>query len=230
MNWCWVTGATDCDPRVRHEKEIDMAERFDRDYWEDRYHGYAGVHGHGPSPQLAAETEQLTPGAALDAGCGEGANAVWLAARGWRVTAVDIAEAALERARERATAEGAEVAERIDWVRADLTAWVPDAGRYELVTAHYVHPATSQDALFERLAAAVAPGGTLLVVDHAPSEGHGPHDPAAGTHFSAEHTAGRLDPASWDVIVAEQRTRSAAGPGGDDMVVHDTVLRALRRP
>jgi SAM-dependent methyltransferase len=214
---------------MTYQEETTMSEQFDRDDWEDRYHGHADVHGHHPSPQLAAEAADLTPGTALDAGCGEGANAGWLAARGWRVTAVDIAAAALDLARERAAAQGKAVAERIDWVRADLTEWVPEQRRYDLVTAHYVHPATAGDSVFERLAAAVAPGGTLLVVDHAPSDGHGPHEPAAGTHVSAEQTAARLDPDAWDVIVAEERTRSAAGAHGHDTVIHDTVLRAVRR-
>jgi len=198
---------------------------FDREYWEERYRG--DRHGAGvPNPQLVAEAGELRPGTALDAGCGEGAEAGWLAGRGWRVTAVDLVTTALDRAREHAATLGAQVADRIDWVSADLTEWVPPEGHFDLVTTHYVHPAGSPGEMFRRLAAAVAPGGTLLLVDHDPA------DHAAHAHHTVAELAAVLDPERWEVVVAETRTRTAVSVehgGGREVTLHDSVLRARRR-
>ncbi|WP_110943709.1 class I SAM-dependent methyltransferase [Streptomyces niger] len=218
-----------------------MNEAFDKAFWEERYRGQHGARVPRPNPQLVAEAAELAPGRALDAGCGEGADARWLAARGWRVTAVDIAAGALDRARQQAAAAGADVADRIEWREADLTAWVPPEGHFDLVSTHYVHPAGSPQELFRRLAAAVAPGGTLLVVGHDPS-GHGTdgtHDAPGEVHFTAEEVAADLDPDRWDVLVAEARTRPAHGHGGHGDhdghgghggTLQDSVLRARKRP
>ncbi|PRX99069.1 class I SAM-dependent methyltransferase [Allonocardiopsis opalescens] len=207
-----------------------MSKDFDEEYWEERYRGHGAAHGR-PNPQLLAEAADLAPGAALDAGCGEGADAAWLAARGWRVTAVDVSATALARARERADALGAEVAGRIDWVRADLTAWTPPEGRFDLVSTHYVHTVEPMERLLGRLAAAVAPGGTLLVVGHDHAEAHsaGPHRPVTGAHVTTAELAAGLDPGRWDLAVAETRSREA-GHGGRTVTIHDAVLRARRRP
>ncbi|WP_030606762.1 class I SAM-dependent methyltransferase [Streptomyces sclerotialus] len=209
-----------------------MTEEFGKDYWEQRYRGHTMARIRQPNPQLVTEAADLAPGTALDAGCGEGADAVWLAARGWRVTAVDISAAALEHAREQAAASGADVTGRIDWVEADLTAWAPPENHYDLVSTHYVHPAASREALFGRLAEAVAPGGTLLVVGHHPS-GHGTagvHGAPREVHFTAEEVAAALDPDRWDVVASEARTRTATGHGGQEVTLRDTVLRARKRP
>ncbi|MEU4330174.1 class I SAM-dependent methyltransferase [Nonomuraea dietziae] len=209
-----------------------MSEEFDRTYWEERYRGHAAVGGRRPNPQLVAEAGDLPPGTALDAGCGEGADAVWLASRGWRVTAVDIAATALVRAREHAESLGADLASRIDWVEADLTSWTPAEERFDLVSTHYVHLAASREALFGRLAASVAPGGTLLIVGHHPSDPHTTHShgPSPAVHFTAEEVAAGLDPGLWDIAVAEARSRSATAPDGHEMTMHDAVVRARRRP
>lgn len=164
-----------------------MSEAFDKEFWEERYRGHIAARGRRPNPQLVAEAADLPPGTALDAGCGEGADAIWLASRGWRVTAVDIATTALRRAREHAETVGGDVTSRIDWVQADLTSWAPTEEHFDLVSAHYVHPATSRDALVRRLGAAVAPGGTLLIVGHHPSDQTtGSHAAAPEVHFTAE--------------------------------------------
>jgi 2-polyprenyl-3-methyl-5-hydroxy-6-metoxy-1,4-benzoquinol methylase len=194
--------------------------RFDEAYWEERYRSHPeGARGRRPSPQLVTEAGDLTPGTALDAGCGEGADAVWLAVRGWRVTAVDIAPTALRRAQAHAEALDVEVASRIDWVQADLTGWTPTQEHFDLVSAHYVHPAGSHEALVRRLASSVAPGGTLLVVGHRPSHRHGSgsHAPPPETHVTADEIAATLEPDRWDIAVAAARGR-------------DAVLRARRRP
>ncbi|MET8832989.1 class I SAM-dependent methyltransferase [Micromonospora sp. NPDC004540] len=201
---------------------------FDRAYWEERYRDQHAAHHRAPNPQLVAEVGDLAPGTALDAGCGEGADAIWLAARGWRVTAVDVAAGALRHAHEQAATRGPEVAGRIDWARADLARWRPTEGHFDLVTSHYVHGAG--DDLVDRLAAAVAPGGTLLVVGHDPSD---PHTAAAGApaaaHVTAAQLAAGLDPGRWEIVVAETRSRSVTGPDGRRRTLHDAVLRARRR-
>ena len=208
-----------------------MSEKFGRPYWEERYRHRTTALAAPPHPHLVAEAGSLPAGTALDAGCGEGAEAVWLASRGWRVTAVDIAAGALRRARERAEPLGAEVTGRIDWVRADLTAWTPRAGLFDLVTTHYAHPGTSHDALFRGLAAAVAPGGTLVVVGHHPSAPRdtGSHAPAPESGITVEEVTACLERDQWDITVAEARTRSVTGHAGRTAMLHDTVLSARRR-
>ncbi|MEU7820825.1 class I SAM-dependent methyltransferase [Catellatospora sp. NPDC049133] len=225
-----------------------MTEEFSKAYWEDHYqgpaaaHGHAGEHGDGAghghgaghgkpaNPQLVAEIAGLTPGTALDAGCGEGAEAIWLAAQGWQVTAVDIADSALRRARSHAQDADEAVAERIDWLQADLSEWTPPAERFDLVCSLYVHPTSSRESLAARLAAAVAPGGTLLIVGHHPSDPRPGVSPSAvrDVHFTADEVAAGLDPDHWEIIVAESRHRPATGHNGHEHLFHDTVLRARK--
>ncbi|MCO5970466.1 class I SAM-dependent methyltransferase [Actinoallomurus soli] len=208
-----------------------MSEQFGQDFWEERYAGHTHVWSGRPNPQLVAEAGDLTPGTALDAGCGEGADAVWLASRGWRVTAVDFAATALRRAREHAEAFDAGAAGRIDWLQADLTAWAPPERRFDLVSTHYVHLAEERAAFFRRMAAAVAPGGSLLVVGHHPSdlETTVGRPPLPELFFTAEDVVACLDSGRWDVVAAEARPRPATDPDGNEVTVHDTVLRAVRR-
>ncbi|MUL40592.1 class I SAM-dependent methyltransferase [Streptomonospora sp. PA3] len=207
-------------------------QEFDRAYWEEHYRGADREHGHGgaglpPNPHLLAAAQGLAPGRALDAGCGHGAEAAWLAANGWRVRAVDISAAALERARERVRAARPEAAERIEWAQADLTARPPEAAAFELVCSHYVHTAAPPSTLVETLAAAVAPGGTLLVVGHHPDDAH--HADTPGAHLTPQEAASALDPEHWEVLTAEKATRQAATGHGGGIPLTDTVLRARRR-
>ncbi|WP_219632889.1 class I SAM-dependent methyltransferase [Haloechinothrix aidingensis] len=207
-----------------------MSEQFDQAFWEERYRGRTVACGTQPNPQLVAEAAELVPGSALDAGCGEGADAVWLASRGWQVTAVDIAATALCHAREHAETFGFEVTSRIDWVQADLTSWTPAEECFDLVSTHYVHATASRGALFDRLAASVVPGGTLLIVGHHPSDPTtGSHAATPDVHFTAEEIVAELDPGRWDIVVAETRTRSATGHDGHETIIRDAVLRARKR-
>lgn len=202
-------------------------EAFDAAFWEERYRAHDGGEHSQLSPVLEAEAAELEPGIALDAGCGQGTGAIWLASRGWHVTAMDIASTALDHARERAELAGADVTSRIEWVHADLTTWRPMRDHFDLVCALYVHTAESQDTQVRRLASAVTPGGTLLVVGHGSSEpGHGS---APSVRFTADQIAGALDPGVWDVDVAETRDRKAAGHDGDRIALRDAVVRARKR-
>ena len=197
--------------------------RFDEASWEERYRTAPALWSGRANPQLVAEAAGLPPGRAMDAGSGEGGDALWLAARGWRVTAADFSTVALGRAAEQAGRLGVEV----EWVHADLTRWAPPPAAFDLVSAQYFHlPPRDRDPVVARLAAAVAPGGSLLVVGHVASE---LHTGLPEMFFTAGQVAATLDPAAWDVVVCEDRPRTASGPAGHELPVADTVLRARRR-
>ncbi|MEV5831674.1 class I SAM-dependent methyltransferase [Spirillospora sp. NPDC052242] len=214
-----------------------MTHSFDKDYWDrrwrrDRAGAPVAMAVGPPNPHLVREVHDLEPGTALDAGCGAGAEAVWLASRGWRVTGADIADQALARTAERAAASG--VADRVRPVRADLSVWEPDT-TYDLVTTHYAHPAMPQLEFYDRIASWVAPGGTLLIVAHlhhnGHRQGHGPAgaEPPASASVTAADITARLDPAGWTVVTAEEAHRTVTGHGGHAVMVHDVVVRATRR-
>lgn len=175
---------------------------------------------------LVAEIADLPPGRALDAGCGHGADALWLAAHGWQVTAVDFSASALAQGRSMAEAAGPEIAGRIEWVEGDLATWTPQPGHFDLVVCLYVHIAGSVGEMVRRMADGVAAGGTLLMV------GHRPIDPATGAstaaagqiQVSVENATAALDPHRWELIVAEDHPRPVAGTGVD------AVIRARRLP
>ena len=207
-----------------------MSQAFDQNYWESHWQ-QAGPRGPArdipPNPYLVRETGDLTPGTALDAGCGEGAEAIWLAAEGWTVTAADISSEALSRAAERATRNGVDP-ERVQWVEADLGAWEPDRP-FDLVTTHYAHPATSQLGFYQRISDWVAPGGTLLIVGHLHGHGHDNHPPAEASITTQSITA-LFDDGRWDIVTAEQCMRTFTDHEDRSVELHDVVLRATRRP
>ena len=210
---------------------MEPTDRYDEELWEERYRARTSVWSGRPNPQLVAEASDLPAGRALDVGCGEGADALWLASRGWRVTAVDFATTALQRAAEHAEALGAEVAARVDWVHANLTAWEPPREHFDLVSAHFMHlPREDRQALFARLADAVAPGGSLLIVGHHPSDlettVRRPRDP--GLLYTAEEVAADLDGDVWNVLVTDVRPRAAMDAEDREVAIHDAVLLAHR--
>jgi thioredoxin reductase/protein-L-isoaspartate O-methyltransferase len=210
----------------------NVATMFEEAAWEERYRARPAVWSGRPNLQLIAEAAGLAPGRALDVGCGEGADTVWLAERGWRVTAADISVTALQRAAAHAAAAGPEVASRIEWTHADLRGQAPAEGAYDLVSSQFMHlPGEARRELFARLAAAVAPGGTLLIVGHHPS---GLRTTAARMHFpdmmfTAEEVASSLDPTAWEVLAADARPRATVDPDGHDITIDDAVLVARRR-
>jgi SAM-dependent methyltransferase len=205
---------------------------FTQEFWDDRYRTAGQLWSGQPNAQLVAQAAGLAPGTALDAGCGEGADAIWLARQGWTVTAVDVSAVALERGAAAAATAGEPVAGRITWQREDLLAWDPGPERFDLVSAQYMHfPAAGLAAVHRRLAAAVRPGGTLLVVAHHPDDMAADaalHD-RADMFRSAQDIAASLDPGQWEVRVADAVGRSATDQDGQPVTVRDTVLRAARR-
>ena len=155
---------------------------MDAAQWDARYAQADLVWKAEPNQWVRQHTAELASGSALDLACGEGRNAVWLADRGWRVTAVDFSAVAIDKGRRRAEAGGPRLATRIDWRVADVTDYVPD-GCFDLVMAIYLQlPAAQRRAALRIAARAVAPGGRLLVVAHHSDNRErgvgGPPDPA----------------------------------------------------
>lgn len=203
---------------------------FDRDSWERRWEQVLRdqpemVASRPPQPHLTGDLADLAPGRVLDAGCGHGAEAMWLATAGWQVTAVDFSAAALAHARTTAAELGPEVADRIAWVEGDLGSWAPDERAFDLVSCLYVHVAGSVGEFVQRLGSGVAPGGTLFLVGHQPVDpATGAPTPSAGqVQVSVEEALAVLEPAGWQIVLAEDRQRAQAGSGVD------AVVRAVRR-
>jgi thioredoxin reductase/SAM-dependent methyltransferase len=196
--------------------------------WEEQYRSHPSLWSGRPNPPLVEEVTGLAAGTALDVGCGEGADAIWLAERGWRVTGIDLSPTALHRAATHASDAGVEV----EWQQGDVLTGLPDGAAYDLVTSHFLHlHAGTRGKVFARLAAAVAPGGTLLIVGHDVSDleigASRPHDP--DMFWSADELAASLDPAEWQIAVAEARPRPAHVHEGDVTTVRDAVVVARRR-
>jgi SAM-dependent methyltransferase len=208
-----------------------MSEHFDQAFWDARYASAPALWSGKPNPHLVAIAGNLAPGRALDAGAGEGADAIWLAVRGWRVTAVELSVVALERASAQADSLGDGVAGRIEWLHEDLMTWTPPAASFDLVSAQYLHvPAFPRRALFERLAAAVATGGALLIVGHHPSdlETSIPRPPMPELFFTGDEIAASLGQAQWEIVANTAAARTATDPHGREVTIHDTVLHARR--
>lgn len=209
-----------------------MTEIFGQSFWDDRYRSRSELWSGEPNPHLISNASELSAGTALDVGSGEGADAIWLAERGWRVTAVDVSTVALRRGAARAEEVGADVARRIDWLHEDVLTWAPAPASYDLASAQFMQvPEGPRESLFGRLAASVALGGTLLIVGHHPSDLQTtvPRPPLPELFFTASEVAASLDPEVWEIIVGATLARSTTDPDGYAATIHDAVLRARRR-
>jgi 2-polyprenyl-3-methyl-5-hydroxy-6-metoxy-1,4-benzoquinol methylase len=212
-----------------HElSEEEAAALFEPPGWEERYSGEVTVWSGNPNPQLVAEVSALTPGTALDVGCGEGGDVIWLAQRGWRVTGADFSANGLRRAARHAEAAG--VADRADWWQVDARSFAAGGRSFDLVTTHFLHPPDGgMVQVTRRLAEAVAPGGHLLVVGHAPSEVFTQLTAShRGAMWLAEDLLPAL-PAAFEPLVVEQRPRTAVRDGVT-MEIEDATLLARRTP
>ena len=197
---------------------------MDETYWDEKYRTQDQLWSGNPNGVLLVEAAGLAPGQALDLGCGEGADALWLAGRGWLVTAVDISRVALTRA----AAAGGDA--KVSWTHGDLITAPPPAGAFDLVSALYFPLPRDAPAALHSLLESVAPGGTLLVVGHDLGDAH---------HHDHQHPD--LDPADyyrsdeiadllgdgWTVEVNETRPRVSPAPP-ESGHINDTVLRARR--
>jgi SAM-dependent methyltransferase len=199
-------------------------------HWEEHYGERDRVWSGRVNVQFADVVAALTPGRALDLGCGEGADAVWLAERGWDVVAVDISETALGRAREAASARG--VGDRIEFVRLDLSDGFPD-GMFDLVSSQFLHSTVRLDrtTILAKAAQAIRPGGLLVIVDH----GSAPPWVSKLDHVhefpSAEEVVAGLDLGDGDFerLRVDAVERQAVGPEGEQRPWMDNVIVLRRR-
>lgn len=194
------------------------------EFWEEFYggdHPWTGRVNQLVAAELRARP--LTPGTALDLGCGTGADAVWLAQQGWTTTGVDVAEAALVRAREAAEEAGVEVT----WVRANLDDEIPE-GPWDLVTASFLHSpaALGRDGVLRRAAEQLAPGGTLLVTSHQRGPSWKEHDHAFLP--TLEDVLASVDLPGLEVVHAQAYELEATSPEGEVGTKVDTVVRVQR--
>ena len=206
----------------------DVAELFTQATWDARYSESERIWSGQPNARLVEHVTDLPPGDALDVGAGEGADAVWLAERGWRVTALDVSAVALARTAAHARESGVDVTV----LHHDLMTGAALPGSYDLVSAQYLHPPTGRFAeIVGLLGAAVRPGGTLLVVGHHPEDAlmllRGGHRHAE-LLFRPDKVASLLPAADWDVRVADAATRDVQGAEGV-VTTTDTVVVAVRR-
>ncbi len=199
-------------------------------FWEELYLSRAGganIWSGKVNAQLAAAVEELTPGRALDLGCGEGGDSVHLARLGWRVTAVDVSPTALSRAREMADSAG--VSSLVTTERHDLASSFP-SGSFDLVVAMFFQSPLElpRERVLHRAADSLAPGGHLVVVEHGSA-------PTWSEHHDMEFATPEelvelidLDPALFTPVTVESRSREATGPDGQSGTLLDTVLVVRR--
>ena len=200
-----------------------------KEHWEQHYGERDRVWSGRVNVRLAEVASTLEAGRALDLGCGEGADACWLAERGWSVVAVDISDTALQRAA--AAAENQGVSDRIEFVQHDLSHTFPD-GTFDLISAQFLHSMIPFDRprVLKRAAGAARPGGMLLIVDHA---GPPPWASKLDHHHefpSAEEVVGSLElDDDWDRVRVEAVERRATGPDGEAATWVDNVIVVRRR-
>jgi SAM-dependent methyltransferase len=193
-----------------------------REEWDRQYAGRALRWSAQPTRVLVAETRALPPGQALDVGCGEGRNAIWLAEQGWRVTGVDFSEVAIAKARDWAANRHVEV----DFVCADLLEYEPQKGGYDLVFVFFLQlPADERRIVLSRAAASVAPDGTFLLLGHdlanLTNGSGGPSDPAV--LYTPAEIVDELP--GLEIEKAERVLRDIAG---EDRPAIDALVRARR--
>lgn len=194
--------------------------------WDARYGASERLWSGGVNPVLEAEAAQLASGRALDAGCGEGGDSLWLAQRGWRVTGYDVSSVAIARAR--AESMRLKLDELASFDQRDLAAHPPAESTFDLVSGQYLHVIPSQrEPLYLGLAEAVRPGGLLLLVLHDKRDRElGIRRPPAETMLEAEELRACAD--GFASVHVELRPRATVDRTGQPAMAHDLVLRAIR--
>ena len=212
--------------RHEHREERSGAAAQAAD-WDARYSERDGARWSGrPNGRLLAEAADLAPGRALDVGCGEGADAIWLARRGWTVTAIDISDVAVTRARQAAERAGAAV----EWVRGDALRTPFPARSFDLVSMQYpALPKAAGEAAVRKLLDTVRPGGLLLAVYHDLDDEHREHMKSQGVdpadYVDADDLARLLGE---EFTVELHAVEPRIDPPPDHRHIADIVLRARR--
>ncbi|MGH3969076.1 MAG: SAM-dependent methyltransferase [Mycobacterium sp.] len=196
-------------------------------FWEQHYGSADRVWSGRANARLVEVASRLTPGRALDLGCGEGADALWLAERGWQVVAVDVSATALQRAT--ADARERKLLDRIEFQRHDLSETSPD-GTFDLVSAQYLQSPVrlDRDAVLGLAANCLTSDGVLLIVDHGSAPSWSPHKDHPFPSIADVLAALPPDGAGWHRVRAESVERQATGPDGQLATVIDNVI-VLRR-
>ncbi|QIK05336.1 class I SAM-dependent methyltransferase [Streptomyces sp. ID38640] len=201
----------------------------DQEFWDTRYAESDRIWSGRPNAALVREAGDLAPGRALDLGCGEGADALWLAERGWEVTAVDISRVALDRAAGHAAATA--FADRVTWQHCDLGTALP-AGTFDLVTAQFLHSHSDmpREDILRRAAGAVAPGGVLLIVGHAGIPAWEPDSEVPLPTPDEVVEALGLPDGQWDLLRCEEHPSFRTGHDGKPDPRTDNTVKLRRRP
>jgi SAM-dependent methyltransferase len=200
----------------------------DENSWDARYAESDRVWSGEPNAALVREVADLPPGSALDLGCGEGGDAIWLATRGWSVTAADISGVAIARAAGFAEQAGV----KVDFQRHDLAVSFPE-GSFDLVSASFLYSLGDfpREEVLRRAAAAVTPGGVLLIESH---QDHGGYAATHGPmHFPSPEeliAALGLEPGRWQVLRAGTHDREQTGPDGTPAPRVDGTVKLRRLP
>ena len=198
------------------------------EYWEQRYSGSKRVWSGKVNATMASVVSELAPGTAIDLGCGEGGDVLWLAEHGWRAHGLDISATAVGRAREQAAARGLEGA---SFEAVDLEAWQPEPATTDLVTASFFQSNVALDrtAILRRAATAIRPGGHLVIVSHAAPPSWASDHPATMIDAREDAEQLALPAGQWEVLVAEDRPRAATAPDGSAGEHLDAVVVLRRR-
>lgn len=219
--------ARDFDAAVRDPGS--SADILPADFWEERYSGSERIWSGNVNRVLADVADALVPGSALDLGCGEGADVIWLAEHGWDATGIDISSTAIGRAKAAAESAGQD---RARFLVGDLTTMPP--GAYDLVSASFLHSpvALPREEILRQAAARVAPNGHLLVTSHAGAphwaEGHDGHEERF-PEPQEELDRLALDPEEWEAILVETRSRDTVSPDGEPTTLDDAIILLRRR-
>ena len=189
--------------------------------WDERYAAAELVWSAGPNQFVEAELADLPPGRALDVAAGEGRNAIWLAERGWEVTAVDFSLVGLDKGRQALALHPRGRDLHVDWVHADVLEYDAGTVPYDLAVVAYLQLVEGERREAVRRAFdSLTVGGTLFVVAHDTSnvtEGTGgPSD--AAVLFTADDVLADLRGRSFEVVRAERVSRVVSG--GEDPVSH----------
>ncbi len=196
---------------------------MDSTHWDERYSTSELIWTGRANQFVETHLTELRPGTAIDLGAGEGRNAVWLASRGWTVTAVDFSQVGLDKAQRLAEDHGVE----ITTVCADATSWVPDAPVDLVVLSYLQLPADQQRVVLEHAATWLNAGGTLLVIAHDRSNvehGYG-GPPSEDVCYAVDDTVAAL--AGLEVTTAEVAERHVDTPDGTRTAL-DTLVIAQR--